>query len=151
VLGIVAVDTLHDAEFEFDSEGVEGFIRAFEEDFVGTCENFVGQMLPEEGIEEVKDHIRTTGCDASNAEVGVGLMRSYSAIDIPKWFSEAGVPIRAINAAAPNETKIEINRKYADFDAVLMEGVGHYPHMTRPDEFNELMLEAIEGLIASAD
>jgi sigma-B regulation protein RsbQ len=57
------------------------------------------------------------------------------------------VPIRAINAAAPFPTRIEANRKYADFDAVLMEGVGHYPHMTRPEQFNPLLLEAIEGLL----
>lgn len=36
-----------------------------------------------------------------------------------------------------------IYRKYADFDVNLMEGVGHYLQMTRPEQFYELMLAAI--------
>jgi pimeloyl-ACP methyl ester carboxylesterase len=147
VLGIVAVDTLHDAEFEFDSEEVQGFMRAFEEDFVGTCNRFVEQMFPEEGVDEVVAHVRSTGCDANRSEAGIALMRDFGTIDMPAWFREAGVPIRAINKAEPNQTRIEVNRKYADYDAVLMEGVGHYPHMTRPDEFNKLLIEAIAGLV----
>jgi pimeloyl-ACP methyl ester carboxylesterase len=73
-------------------------------------------------------------------------MRSFGAIDMRRWFSEAGVPIRAINAAQPNPTRVESNRRYADFDAVLMDGVGHYPHMTRPEAFNPLLLAAVAGL-----
>jgi pimeloyl-ACP methyl ester carboxylesterase len=34
-LGVVALDTLHYAEFELDGEGLEGFMKAFEDDFVG--------------------------------------------------------------------------------------------------------------------
>ena len=45
-------DTLHDAEFKFEGEQVEGFMRAFEADFAGTCASFVDQMFPEEDVEE---------------------------------------------------------------------------------------------------
>ncbi len=150
VRGIVAVDTLHDAEFEFEGEQIEAFLQAFETDFVATCERFVEQMFPEEGVDEIEGHVRRAGCDAQRGRIGTALMRDFGAIDMPALFRQAGVPIRAINAAAPNPTRIEINRKYADFDAVLMEGVGHYPHMTRPEQFNELMLEALAGLVGPA-
>jgi pimeloyl-ACP methyl ester carboxylesterase len=46
-------------------------------------------------------------------------------------------------------TAIETNRKYADFDAVLMEGVGHYPQLERPEEFNRELLRVLEELSAS--
>jgi pimeloyl-ACP methyl ester carboxylesterase len=151
VLGIVAVDTLHDAEFKYDGEQVEGFIQAFEEDFVGTCERFVANMFPEEGVEEVSTHVRRAGCDESRSAVGIALMRDFNAIDFPTWFREAGAPIRAINAASPHQTRVESNRKYADYEALLMEGVGHYPHMTRPDQFNELLLEVIAGLVGQGE
>ncbi len=146
VRGIVAVDTLHDAEFKFEGEQVEGFMRAFESDFVGTCEQFVGQMFPEEDAGAVMEEVRRRGCDARRSEAGTALIRDFATIDMPAWFRGAGVPIRAINAAAPNPTRIEVNRRYADFDAVLMEGVGHYPHMTRPERFNELLLAAIDEI-----
>ncbi len=74
-------------------------------------------------------------------------MRDFGTIDFPAWFREAGVPIRAINAATPYTTRVEANRKYADFDAVLIHDVGHYLQMTRPDEFNGLLIEAIAGIV----
>jgi pimeloyl-ACP methyl ester carboxylesterase len=146
VRGIVAVDTLHDAEFDYAAAEKE-YMAAFDADFVGTCSGMVQQMFPEEGVQPVIDQVRTTACREEAAPVGTALMHDFANIDMPRWFSEAGVPIRAINAAAPNPTRIESNRKYADFDAVLMQNVGHFPHMTRPDEFNPLLLHAIAEIV----
>ena len=145
--GIVAVDTLHDAEFDFSGEQVESFIAAFEADFVGTCSNFVQTMFSEEGVDDIRDSVRNNSCSALRADVGSALMRDFGTIDMPQWLADAGVPIRAINAATPNVTRVETNRKYADFEVVLMDDVGHYLHMTRPDEFNPLLLEAIENIL----
>ena len=147
VRGIVAVDTLHDAEYEFPQPMIDQMLTAFAEDFQGACSGFIRTMFVEDGVEAVAEEVARKGCNPAHAEVGTALMKDFGAIDTETWFREAGVPIRAINAAAPFPTRIEANRKYADFDAVLMENVGHYPHMTRPDEFNPLMLEAIEGLL----
>lgn len=147
VRGIVAVDTLHNAEFEFEGEEVEQFMAAFQEDFVGTCGDFIEQMFPEEGVEQTMNSVRETSCRADRKEIGAALIRDFGRIDMPRWFREAGVPIRAINAAAPNPTMIDVNRKYADFDAVTMENVGHYLHMTRPEQFNPLLLDAIRGIL----
>ena len=44
-------------------------------------------------------------------------------------------------------TQVETNQKYADFDAVLMEDVGHYLHMTRPDEFNALLVQTLDRIL----
>lgn len=147
VRGIVAVDTLHDAEFEYSDELMQSFMTALESDFAGTCGNFVQQMFPEEGVEEIVSRVRESGCDEERGAIGMALMRDFGEIDMPRWFTEAGVPIRAVNAATPNPTRIETNRKYADFDAVLIDGVGHYPHMTRPEQFNPLLLDAIAQIL----
>lgn len=150
VRGVVAVDTLHDAEFDFSGEGVEQMMQSFENDFVATCENFVGQMFPEPGAEEIAASVKESSCREDRAQIGVALMRDFGEIPMEEWFEEADVPIRAVNAAAPNPTEIETNRKYADFDAVLMEGVGHYLHMSRPEDFNPLLLEQIEAVLAAS-
>jgi len=147
VRGVVAVDTLHDADFEFSGEQVEAFMAAFESDFVGACGNFVQQMFPEEGTEAIMNRVRDTSCSRQRAEAGLALMKDFGNIDMPGWFSEAGVPIRAVNAATPNPTEVENNRKYADFEVELMENVGHYLHMTRPEQFNPLLLDAIEEVL----
>jgi sigma-B regulation protein RsbQ len=38
----------------------------------------------------------------------------------------------------------DINKKYADFKAVIMEGVGHYPMLEKPAEFNEKLREVLK-------
>lgn len=147
VRGIVAVDTLHDAEFDFSGEEVEQFMAAFESDFVGTCRGFVEQMFPEEGSDATMNRVRGISCSEQRAPIGVALMHDFGDIDMPRWLSDAGVPIRAINAAGPNRTRVETNRKYADFDVELMENAGHYLHMTRPAQFNPMLLDAIEDVL----
>lgn len=148
VRGIVAVDTLHNADFEFSGEEIEQFMGAFETDYVGTCGNFVQQMFTEEGSEGTMNRVRETSCTEQRAATGIALMKDFATIDMPRWFSEAGVPIRAINAAGPTETRVDINRRYADFDVVYMEDVGHYLQMTRPDQFNPLLMQAIQDILA---
>ena len=144
--GIVAVDTLHNAEFDFNDPQMKQVAAMFQADFRTTCSTMVQQMFVENDVDEILARVRRTGCEESNTEAGKALMMDFAAIGLPKLFREAGVPLRAINAAAPNPTHIEINRKYADFDAVLMEGVGHYLHMTRPEEFNKLLLKTLEQM-----
>ncbi len=150
VRGIVAVDTLHDAEFEFSGENIDSFLDAMAEDYTGTCASFVQQMFPEEGAEQTMARVLETSCAAERAAVGTALIHDFPNVDTAAWMSDAGVPIRAVNAAGPNPTRTDVNLKYADFDAVLVDGVGHYLHMTRPEQFNPLMLQAIEDILDDA-
>ena len=76
---------------------------------------------------------------ALHPEVAVALIRDFENLNFPALFSNAGVPIRAINAmpaAMTPTTNIDGNRQYADFDATLMEGVGHFLQLENPQEFN---------------
>lgn len=147
VRGIVAVDTLHNAHFEFSGDEMEQFTSAFEADYEATCRNFVQQMFTEEEPAATMSHVRETSCAEGRGPVGIALMKDFATIDMPGWLAEAGVPVRAINAAGPTETRVRVNRQYADFDAVLMEDVGHYLHMTRPDRFNPLLMRAIRDVL----
>lgn len=58
------------------------------------------------------------------------------------------MPVRSINSAGGYQfftpTAVEINRKYADFDAVTIEGVGHYPMLEKPDEFNGRLRDVLK-------
>jgi pimeloyl-ACP methyl ester carboxylesterase len=147
VLGIVAVDTLHDAEFDFPVEQLNSMVAALNADFEKTCGDFVQQMFPEEGAEAAMNHVLDSSCNEERKVAGTALMKDFGDVDMRTWFSESGVPVRAINAAAPNPTRVETNRKYADFDVALVENVGHYLHMTRPGQFNPLLLDAIREIL----
>ena len=52
----------------------------------------------------------------------------------PDWVTTP-VPVRCINAAAPNATNLDGNRRFAPgFDAVIVEDVGHWIMLERPEE-----------------
>jgi len=66
---------------------------------------------------------------------------------VPALFKNAGVPIRGINSAnSPWPTNIATNRKYADYDAIVLQDVGHYPHLENPAEFNAALARTLAGL-----
>jgi pimeloyl-ACP methyl ester carboxylesterase len=62
-----------------------------------------------------------------------------------KW---ARAPVRCINSAGGYQfftpTAVAINKKYADFDAVTIEGVGHYPMLERPADFNQKLRDVLK-------
>ena len=148
VIGIVAADTLHDAEYEFPPEQAEEMIAAFENDFVGTLTTMFNDASGKLIDPNLQQWIlnKVTGADPN---IAIALLRDYAYLDLPKMFSDARVPIRAINAEpAPMipPTNIEVNRKYADFDAVIMKDVGHFLHLESPGQFNTYLHIYIEEL-----
>jgi pimeloyl-ACP methyl ester carboxylesterase len=146
VLGVIGVDTLHNADEEFD---MEAFLRAFEEDFAGACDRFVRGTFGSQADPELISRTAADMC-AIDPEIGIELMRQFPDLDLAATLQRAGVPVRCVNAAS-YPTNIEGNRKYADFDAVIMEGVGHFPMFEQPDEFNLLLAQTIEEITAEGD
>lgn len=55
------------------------------------------------------------------------------------------VPIRSINADQW-PTNVSANRKYADFDAVVLNGYGHFLMQEAPGELNDALIEAVTNL-----
>ena len=152
VAGIVAVDTLHNADFKYPQGMVDNMVASFESDFKGTMAGFFQGMASTSMSEELKSWI-VDEASAARPEVAIALMSDFARIDMPALFENAGVPIRAINAAPQGEmgmaTDVEANRKYADFDAVLMQGVGHFLQLESPAEFNQ-HLERVLAELAKA-
>ena len=151
VLGIVAVDTLHNAEQEFPSAMVEMLAAGFEADFESAMRGAVNRMLGE-GVEpEIGEWVAERACSA-DPQATVAILRAFAGFDAGAAMRAADVPIRAINAAPASPlqppTEIELNRKYADYDAVIVEGVGHFLLLEAPERINPLLAEAIAEIEA---
>jgi pimeloyl-ACP methyl ester carboxylesterase len=146
VLGVIGIDTFQNVEFEFDPEPMEQILTAYEADFVGTCARFVDAMFAPGADGFVTEAVRADMC-GGNPAIGIALLRDFMTWDHAATMSAAGaIPVRAINAATM-PTEIDINRKYApDFDAVLIDGVGHFLFLERPEEFNAVLDGMIEEL-----
>ncbi len=148
VLGVVAVDTLHDVEVEIPRDFVEKTAPALRADFAGTMAGFFAGM----GGPELEEDLRAWLVDRASAadpDVAIALLEDFPELDLPVMLRAAAVPVRAINAAQP-ETKIEAGRRHGDFDAVILPECGHFLHLEKPEEFNALLREQLESFEGAA-
>lgn len=147
VLGVIGADTLQDAEFEWNEEMFAATIARFEEDFVANSGAWVRSMFDPDADPALVEEV-VASMTSMPPRVAIDLIRAYAAYDAPAAFAASPVPIRCINVVGDFETKAEINRKYADFDWIPMEGVGHFLMMEAPDDFNAHLRRLIEELAA---
>jgi len=149
VQGIICVDTLHDADFRMPEPMVNDLANRMEADYRGGLEDFVPQMFRPGADPAVIEWVIEQAV-ASDHPATIALMRDFPRLDMAGLFAEAGVPIRCINAAPADgqgmPTATETNRRYADFDVQLMEGVGHYPQLEMTPEFNDRLVAALAEL-----
>jgi pimeloyl-ACP methyl ester carboxylesterase len=149
VAGIVPVDTLHDVDGAGDPAAERAWwsklIAAHEKDFAGACRGFVATMFPSGAETAVVERARATMCAAA-PEVAVPLLRAAAAHDAAPAWAAAGVPVRAIQSAR-YATDVQGNRRlHPDYAALVMDGVGHFPHLERPEEFHHRLAAVLAEL-----
>jgi pimeloyl-ACP methyl ester carboxylesterase len=149
VVGVVAVDSLHDVEKPMSREMVERFAALYEEDFPGTMSSMVHRMFPP-GADPATVEFVAARAALARPGPAIALLRDHANLDLAAWMEAAGVPVRAIQAGPPLSpvTKLGTNRKHGNYDASFMDGVGHYLMLERPAEFNRRLEAAVAEVLA---
>ncbi len=147
VIGVIGVDTLHDASRRYNPEEVERLLSGLEQAFVPTCTGFVRGMFVPGSDAALVDRITDDMCSGPG-EIGVALLRAYVAFDLAEAFAAARVPIRSINSDLW-PTNLEGNRALADFDAVILKGHGHFLMQEAPEELARAMVETAAAIAAA--
>ena len=148
VLGVIAVDALHDVSQKPDPEQWASLMESYENDFSGTCDRFVHSMFTETADPALVESTSTDLCTAP-PELATAIMRGFGDYDQAAALAGAGVPVRAINSSV-YPTAVEANRRIApDFEVVVLEGVGHFPMLVAPERLNRHLLEILAELTAS--
>src|SRR5258708_7605463 len=148
VVAVGGVDSLHNAESQLREEERTKFLADFNKDFKGTMRVVVSGMAHEKTDAELREWLVTLA-QAQDPKMGA-LMRELFGLDTVTAFKEAKVQVRCINSAGGYQffrpTAVETNKKYADFGAVTIEGVGHYPMLEKPDECNRRLRDVLKEL-----
>jgi pimeloyl-ACP methyl ester carboxylesterase len=151
VIAVIGVDTLQNAENKTPEEIRKSIPAGFEADFKGMMRKSLPSLLPENAAPELKEWI-VTRAEQQDPKMAIGLMRDSMDLDTKTLLKDAKKPIRCINSGGPfpffTPTAVEINKKYADYSAVLIDGVGHYPMLEKPAEFNEKLRKVLEEFAA---
>src|SRR6201988_345533 len=147
VVAVIGVDTLQNADFKLPEEVRKSILDGVEKDFKGTVRATFDGQLPEKADAEVKQWLKTKA-EGQDPKMALALMRDLFGLDTRKLLKEAKVPVRCINSAGGYKffipTAVETNKKYADFGAVTIDGVGHYPMLEKPDEFNHKLRDVLK-------
>lgn len=144
VQGIACVDTLHDMDKIIRAEELTPFMQALSQDFEGAMARMADATMAVDTAPELKTFIVEEAGKADKT-AALGLMRSFIGLDLGELMQEAGVPVRCINASAP-VTNIEGNQRFGDFDAFIMEGVGHFLQLEKPQAFNAHLRQILSDL-----
>ncbi len=146
VVAVIGVDTLQNAEFKLTEEVAKPILDGLEKDFKGAVRTMFDGQLPEKADAEVKKWLQIKA-EGQDPKMALALTRNLFGLDTGKLLKEAKVPVRCINSAGGYKfftpTAAETNKKYADFGAVTIEGVGHYPMLEKPDEFNRKLRDVL--------
>jgi len=146
VKALIAIDTFQDIEEVLTPEQIDGFYKMFEEDFTGTTKEFVKGLFAENADSNLVKRIAE---EMSSAPPSIALasFRSLFKYGEAANFDKINVPVRFINSDKfPTNTEAA-KRHIKDFNMKIIKGVGHFPMLEKPDEFNSGLNETIEELL----
>lgn len=147
--GVIAVDSLHDADAKYDPDQINAVLAAYEKDFVGTCLQFTSSMFLESSNPDLVERVTSAMCDHS-PEISIALLRAFVSYEMGPALAAVSVPVRYINAPT-YPTNAEVNMRYQpDFSGVVVQDVGHFLMMEKPEAFNELLRQTVDGLELTA-
>jgi len=147
VVAVIGVDTLWNAELKLPEEVTKPILDGVEKDFKAALRTMFDGVFPEKADDELKKWLQTKA-EGQDPKMALALMRDLCGLDTRKLLTEAKVPVRCINSAGGYKfftpTAVETNKKYADFGAVPIDGVGHHLMLERPDAFNCKLREVLK-------
>lgn len=134
VVGLVGIDTLQDVGFGYPPAAVDAFLLPAQEDFPGFTDRFVRSMFPRNADPALVDEIAG---DMSSAppRVAVSAMRHLLLNDLHVALEKTRAPIICIDGALHPVKRESWEFYQPGYDAVIMEGVGHFPMREMPEEF----------------
>jgi len=142
ILGVVGVDTFQVLDNRITPKEAKERAELFQRDFAGALKEMVRMLFHADAdpalIAEAESRMAGTSPEAARA-----MFLSFAGYDVGAAASRLTVPLRAINGDL-YPTDVKENRKVkADFDAVIMKHMGHYPMLERPAEFNNRVTEIV--------
>jgi pimeloyl-ACP methyl ester carboxylesterase len=147
VVAVIGVDTLQNVEFKMPEDVTKKFLEGFDKDFQGMLRMGFDGLLNEKVDPDLKQWLLSRA-QAQDRKMALALMHEMSALDTKALLQDAKKPVRCINSGGGFQfftpTDVAINKKYADYDAVLIDAVGHYPMLERPAQFNQRLREVLK-------
>jgi len=147
VAAVVLVDTLKNVEQVMPAAQVDDMLERYRRDFRGAVERVLPAWLFGRGTPpEVSSRLQREFLERTGAE-GAALVEPLYRFDLRAACEHVNVPVRAINSDL-HPTDVEANRRhFRDYAMRLMPGLGHYPMLEAPADFNA----ALDAILTELD
>lgn len=145
VVGIVGVDTLREIGMPVSTEGDDEFFEKLEADFAATTAEYVGQNLFADQTDPVLKQWIVDHMSAAPPGIAIPALRGLLAMDYAAAIEELDVPILAMNSTGRPTDEAAIRQVEPRFRLVPLEGVGHFPMLEAPGEFNRVLGRIVEA------
>ena len=150
VVGIIAVDTLHNVAEQIPQSVIDEMVNPLEADFKNAAQDFVAPMFPEGTDQQLVNWVKE---DMSSApkEIALNVFRNYLGQHVSGEaavvFKDITVPVVSINGRLW-PTAAEENRKHIkNYQLFYIEETGHFPMLEKPEEFNVLLKKALNSIL----
>ena len=144
VRGLVWVDTYRSLEDPIDAAEIESFLAPFRVDFAGRTQDFVRELFPPSTDAALVSWI-ASDMAAAPPEMAIDAMRHAVENEAPAIEALARLrgPVAAINPDYRPTDEASLRRHGVSVH--IMSGVGHFPMLEDPDQFNRVLAGVIES------
>jgi pimeloyl-ACP methyl ester carboxylesterase len=151
VAGLVPVDTLLDVDGVMTDQEVAGAMAAFRADYKKSAGDFMRKYMFTATTDPALVAAVVEDATSFPPEIGVPVLEQVWKHDPRPLLREIHVPVVAVNADK-FPTRLDHARQYApQFDALIVEGVGHYLMREDPAAFNAQLARAVARVTGTAE
>jgi sigma-B regulation protein RsbQ len=144
-VGVIGVDTFQRIDYRITPEEARQRAEAFRQDYSGSVKQMVQSLFHADADPAlVADAERRMG--HTPPEAAYAMFMSMAGYDLGASAGKLSVPLRAVNGDLYPTDVQEARRIKADFEAVVLSHIGHYPMLECPEEFNRRLAEVVAGL-----
>ncbi len=146
VEALIPIDTLLNVEWDLPPQAWAEFFGGFHKDFAGSVEGFFRNFLSAKT--SPKDVIDSIVAKAKLADpaLAIPMLERGREYDLKSGLRALRIPIHAIDSDM-NPVALDVNRKYAPrFEATIIAGVGHWPHLEAPERFDDTLKRVLDSL-----
>jgi pimeloyl-ACP methyl ester carboxylesterase len=146
-IAVIGVDTLQDVGKKPDETQWKARLDAFRDHFDQVCPAMAKAMFHPDADGALVQALTTQMC-AFPAPLAATLLDAFTGYDMGAVMRAAKVPVRSVNGDL-YPTNVAGNRAFEPtYDATILPGVGHYPMLEKPAEFNQALAQMLQGLVA---
>jgi pimeloyl-ACP methyl ester carboxylesterase len=141
-LGVVGVDTFQDIGLQIDPTYFRAQAEAWRQDYNAKLDEMLRVLFHPDADPSLVADVRLR-MSKTPVDVVSPMFESFAGYDTGVSACQLRIPVRSINGDRFPTDIATIRTVIADFDAVVLPHIGHYPMLECPEEFNGRLAEVV--------